>query len=64
MKQASFFSVDSSNHTLVGGASVNRHWLILRQRCLLLRCVCDILNAVPHFARDVRCFAFSSWMCV
>ncbi len=36
-------------------------------KCLLLRCVCDILNAVLYFARDVRHFAFcvcNSWMCV
>ncbi len=27
-------------------------------KCLLLRSVCDILNAVLHFAQDVRHFAF------
>ncbi len=25
-------------------------------KCLFLRCVCDILNAVLHLARDVRHF--------
>ncbi len=27
-------------------------------KCLLLRCVCDILNAVLHFARNMRHFVF------
>ncbi len=29
-------------------------------KCLLLRSVCDILNAVLHFAQDVRHFAFEA----
>jgi len=29
-----------------------------KDKRLLLICVCDILNAVLHFARDVRHFAF------
>ncbi len=36
-------------------------------KCLFLRCVRDVLNAVLHFARDVRHFVFcvsNSWMCV
>ncbi len=32
--------------------------IILWQRCLLLRCVCDVLNAMFNLARDVMRFAF------
>ncbi len=32
--------------------------IILWQRCLLLRCVCDVLNAMFNLARDVMHFAF------
>ncbi len=40
--------------------------IILWQRCLqplILRCACDILNAVLHFARDVKHFAFCVGLC-
>ncbi len=40
--------------------------IILWQRCLLLRRVCNILNAVLHFASYVRVLHFvcNSWICV
>ena len=36
-------------------------------KCVPLRRVCDILNAVLHFAREARHFSFcvcSCWICV
>ncbi len=50
VEQVSFFSVDWTNHTLVGGVSVNRH-LLLYSFCLLLT---HFLQNLAHYVKTLH----------